>query len=179
MTPDAADASRAGAVRRRVSAIFEALHQPVYRYALGIIGNRSEAEEVMQEAFLSLYRELSNGRDVEDPKPWVFRVAHNLAIDCLRKKTRAELSEADAWWSFSRPAAEEDALVQDRILKQEQRACVRKALARLSPQQRRCLELRAEGLTYRQIAATLDLAVSSVQNHLSRAIQRVRDELGL
>jgi RNA polymerase sigma-70 factor (ECF subfamily) len=132
----------------------------------------------MQEAFLCLYRELSEGRDVDEPKPWVFRVAYNLAIDCLRKKSRTELSEADGWWSFARPV-KDGALVQDRILKQQQRACVRKALASLSPQQRRCLELRAEGLTYRQIAATLELAISSVQNHLSRAIQRVQDELGL
>ncbi len=165
-----------GPLRRRVSAIFAALHRPVYRYVLGILGSEWEAEEVMQEAFLALYREYSEGRGVDDPKPWVFRVAHNLAIDRKRRRSTAEPEPAE-WWEQHEPAEDGGAALQERIQREEQRERVRRALRSLAPRQRECLELRAEGLTYRQIALTLGIGVSSVQNHLARGIQRIREEL--
>ncbi len=130
----------------------------------------------MQEAFLALYREYRSGRHVDDPKPWVFRVAHNLAIDRKRRRSPTE-PEPDEWWEQHEPAEDSGAALQERIQREEQREHVRRALRALAPRQRECLELRAEGLTYRQIALTLGIAVSSVQNHLARGIQRIREEL--
>ena len=163
-----------GPLQRRVAKIFMTLRKPVYRYVLGVLGSESEAEDVMQEAFLSLYAELLKGRHVEDPKPWVFRVAHNLAIDRKRKAARTRQLEPEAWWEFEEPAQGPDSRVQEKILKEQQRARLRKAISELAPRQRRCLELRAEGLTYREIAATLSIGVSSVQNHLARGIDRIQ-----
>ncbi len=130
----------------------------------------------MQEAFLALYREYCAGRSVDDPKPWVFRVAHNLAIDRKRRRGAGE-PESEEWWEQHEPADESGAALQERIQREEQRERVRRALRSLAPRQRECLELRAEGLTYRQIALTLGIAVSSVQNHLARGIRRIREEL--
>jgi len=165
-----------GPLRRKVSAIFAALHKPVYRYVLGILGSEWEAEEVMQETFLALYREFHSGRKIDDPKPWVFRVAHNLAVDRKRRRTPGE-PEPDDWWEQHEPAEDSGSALHERIHREEQRERVRRALRALAPRQRQCLELRAEGLTYRQIAVALGIGVSSVQNHLARGIQRIREEL--
>lgn len=169
--------SRLLPLRNRFTAVYRELSRPVYRYVLGVVGSEAEAEEIMQEAFLKLYSELRGGRTVDDPKPWVFRVAHNRAVDCLRKRERSNRFDATAWWNLTDGANEDKPSLDEDIHRGQQRARIRRALDMLPAQQRRCLELRAEGLTYRQIAAVLGLAVSSVQNHLARGIRHMREEV--
>src|SRR3984893_6810424 len=73
-------------LQQRVTKIFELLRDPVYRYLFRVLDNPHEAEDLTQEVFLRLYMYLHKGQTVTNIRAWVFRVAHNLAIDQHRKK---------------------------------------------------------------------------------------------
>lgn len=60
------------------------------------------------------------------------------------------------------------------LIERERREQISAAWKTLSPQQRQCLHLRAEGLRYREIAGTLGISISSVREFLSRAILKLR-----
>src|SRR5580693_4500528 len=74
------------ALRQRVTKAFELLRDPVYRYLFRVLENSEEAEDLTQEVFLRLYAHLHKGHTVANIRAWVFRVAHNLAIDRQRRK---------------------------------------------------------------------------------------------
>jgi hypothetical protein len=80
-TFSAGTASAPMTLSERVDALFEQLHIPVFRYVLRKMRNPGRAEEVTQETFLRLFRYLKEGRSLDNPKAWLFTVAHNLAID--------------------------------------------------------------------------------------------------
>ncbi len=165
------------ALENRVSEIFVALRDPVYRYLLAILNSASLAEELTQEAFIRLLKELRSGRPVGNVRSWVFRVAHNLAIDQIRERQAPDacvpLDQSDCLAVLEDPAADLEAWALDR----ETMARVQAALAKLPPLERQCLELRAEGLKYREIAEVLATHIPNVQVLLARAIRRIAKEI--
>jgi RNA polymerase sigma-70 factor, ECF subfamily len=154
----------------RVVRLYEEARQDVYHYLLRLGLSPSQAQEGAQEVFLRLHSALVKGESIHNPRAWVFRVAHNLAV--------TEHRAGDRWMALD-PGLE--AALTDRgpgpearVLQRERSARVSEALAELSPQQRRCLYLRAEGLRYREIAETIGVGVSTVSEFLTRAVARLR-----
>lgn len=128
------------------------------------------AQEITQEAFLRLYMVLRAGKAIEHPKAWVYRVAHNLAFDRAKCSSReAVLSDA-----LVSQLASGDKGAEQTLLEGEWREGFQDALGNLSKQQRLCLELRAEGLRYWEIAEALGIRTSTVGRFLGRAITRLR-----
>ncbi len=160
------------ALRKAVSDIFLELRGPVYRYLLGSL-EPEEAEDATQEAFLRLFTEFQAGRRIEHACAWVFQTAHNLAVDRHRRSAREEHWDENAWKSIEDKLMEPGPDAQHVVLEKERLKSLRAAISRLTPQERRCTELRAEGLRYREIAEVLGVRISSVQNYLARAIEKV------
>lgn len=75
-----------GTPRRQVTEIYEASRAGVLRSLLSSGLDAGRAEEVMQEAFLRLYSALQSGEELTNPKGWLFRVAHNLAMDSIKHR---------------------------------------------------------------------------------------------
>ena len=71
------------------------LRDPVFRQALRVLRSPAEAEDVTQEVFLRLYGEMRADRKVENPKAWLFRAAHNLAIDRVRGRSTGSRGRGD------------------------------------------------------------------------------------
>jgi RNA polymerase sigma-70 factor (ECF subfamily) len=71
-------------LEQKVAQLFESLREPVYHYLMAVFGNAAEAEDITQEMFLQLYRSLDGGIVIENVRPWIFRVAHNLAINARK-----------------------------------------------------------------------------------------------
>jgi RNA polymerase sigma-70 factor (ECF subfamily) len=173
MSGPAAGAERGGAgLRQAVAEAFLELRDPVYRYLLGML-EPGEAEDTAQEAFLRLFSELRSGRPVGNVRAWLFQTAHNLAIDRTRRSAREEHWDEQAWRGISERLLEPGPDAQRLYLDKERADGLRAALAGLTAQERRCMELRAEGLRYREIAEVLGVKISSVQNYLARAIGKV------
>jgi len=142
----------------------------VYRYLIAVLGDAGVAEELTQEVFLRLLEHLKEGNSVRNPRAWIFRVAHNLAAG----QPDSPISAHTAWLAGCERDEDPASSAEEKLLTQERFRRLRSALARLSPQERRCLELRAEGLRYREIGEVLGIRISTVQTFLTRAIGKLK-----
>lgn len=153
--------------------LYEELRHPVRRYLSVILSDAAAAEDLTQETFLRLFQQLQQGRVVASVKPWVFRVAHNLAFDYRKQRDEATPLEAVHAETISAPGESTD----ERLRRQQTYQAVRGALALLSPRERDCLSLRAEGLTYREIGEVLGITTSSAAAFLTRGIRKISQEV--
>jgi RNA polymerase sigma-70 factor, ECF subfamily len=165
-----ATASGRDPLRETVIGLFEEFRVPLLRYASSFGLALEDAEEIVQEVFLSLYRHLQSGKSDEHIRAWLFRVAHNLALKrrCRNRKEEA-CSGAKAEVITAAPGPDPETQAAE---SQRQRR-LHAAVEALPEQDRRCLLLRAEGLRYREIAAILEISLGSVSTSLSRALQRL------
>jgi RNA polymerase sigma-70 factor (ECF subfamily) len=135
-----------------------------------------DAEDIVQETFLSLFYHLKLGRPRWNLNGWIFRVAHNLALKrrVANRAVEGKLVGEDtlAQHPCDRPNAE-----QEFLFSQTQRR-LRAVLEALPEQDRCCLYLRAEGLKYRQIADVLGVSLGGVSLSLSRSFARLTRALG-
>ncbi|MFN0169309.1 MAG: RNA polymerase sigma factor [Bryobacteraceae bacterium] len=155
---------------------FEQFRGPLCRYLHVILRDSAEVEDLVQEAFFRLSSEFHNGREINDVRAWIFRVAHNLAVDRRRRKSPivliGDLRSASGLPEPADPTPDSERS----ILDSEQRRRVQRAINRLSPQERQCMEMRASGLRYREISEILGIGISSVQSALVRAIRKITEE---
>jgi RNA polymerase sigma-70 factor (ECF subfamily) len=138
---------------------YKAVVAAVYR----VIGDRAQAEELAADVFLKLYRQpLATERD-HNFAGWLYRSAIRVALDALRSSGRRKRNElaAHADSGASDPFEE--------TLREQQRARVRHVLAELKPRQAELLLLRTSGLSYKQLADTLNINVASIGTLLARA----------
>ena len=142
----------------------------VYHYMLRLGLDPARAQEVSQEVFLRLFVALRRGEEIRNKRAWVFRVAHNLGIDARREGKRWQVLDDALAASLHDRRPGPDA----GLMASERTDAVKQALASLSPQQRQCLHLRAEGLRYREIAETIGVGISTVGEFLNRAVTRLR-----
>jgi RNA polymerase sigma-70 factor, ECF subfamily len=158
----------------RVTADFEQLRDPVYRYLLAAFGQPGQAEDIVQEAFLQLYRHLHSGKAVTNVRAWVFRVAHNLAINQIKSgQFLATLDGESALYQSRQDAALNP---EEKVLRKEQFERLNRSLARLTAAERHCLHLRAKGLRYRDIAEITGTSTTTVAETLYRAIGKLAKE---
>lgn len=163
-------AGHASTLQQALLEAFTALRRPVYRYLLSGIGNRLDAEDLTQETFLHLVRSVRRGDSPDNLKAWIFQIAHNLLVDWQRGCNRTPLHEDLAGVEVidAGGGAEEAVACRQRL---------EQFLACLTAAERRCIELRLEGLRYREIAAALDIRVPTVQTLLSRAARKLARQI--
>jgi RNA polymerase sigma-70 factor (ECF subfamily) len=172
-----ADTTEPSELHRAVTAAFEELKDPVFRYVAAIVSDDQGARDVTQEAFVRLYEHLLKGHRIEHVQAWIFRVAHNLAIDSVRKDGVTAVHHAPAAGERALDVADPAPGAEDLLLSAESRSRLRHALGRLSGQERRCLDLRAEGLTYREIAEVLGIRHTTVAVFLARGLKKLTSTL--
>lgn len=152
--------------------LYGELRKPLLRYLVCLGLSADEAQDVVQDAFLSLHRHLSGGGRQDNIRSWIFRVAHNAARNRQKRYERR----------FAAPLEEGLELVLDEItpehavLKKEKLRKVQKAFCLLSQSERECLLLRVGGLRYREIAEVLGLSTSTVGDTVERAIRKLAEK---
>lgn len=155
--------------QQQVTRLFEKSRDEVYRYLITLGLPPSQAQESTQEAFLRLYLTLDRGETIQHLRAWVFRVAHNHALDVISRERTVPLNpELASMLPDTGRGAELD------LIEREKMEQLGRAWATLSRQQRQCLHLRAEGLRYREIAETMQISISSVREFLVRAVTRLQ-----
>lgn len=173
------DAVVTGVRREDVALLFTEMRGPLFRYLLSLSLTRAEAEDALQETFLRLCEQFASGVCV-NLRGWVFRVAHNLALDQHRRHVRQPQGSSQSG-SPEEPLMPE---VKDPCATPEQQAIEQQrierldlALRKLPQQQQYCLHLRAEGLRYREIAEVLGVGTSTVADWVQAALERLGKEL--
>lgn len=155
-----------------VTQLFEELQAPVFRYLLSIGLTSADADETSQETFLALFRHLLRGRPKTNLRGWIFRVAHNQGLkrrrDSQRRRGGVDCKETADNTPCSNLNPE-----QHLQLKQRSRQILA-VVAALSPRDRYCLSLRAEGLGYREIARVLGISIGAVSLSIQRSLTRLR-----
>lgn len=147
-------------------------HQTLaYNTALRVVGNRADALDVTQDAFVRAYDALASFDNARPFAPWLSAIVTNLALNVAQRKRPAmELQD-----NLTAPRRSDPA---QRALEAEQQARVRAALLQLPPAWRAVIELRHfQDMSYDEIAAALDLPLSDVKSHLFRARQKLKQLL--
>jgi RNA polymerase sigma-70 factor (ECF subfamily) len=145
---------------------FEKLYMPLGMYALRLLDDSFEAEDVVQEAFAAVWQLIDSGADIKSFKSYMYRSVHNFALMRLRmRREQVDINQlAD--------------LTDDVIDTSERDARLWRAIDHL-PQ--RCREVfllsKRDGLTYAEIADELGISVKTVENQISKAYDRLRDSL--
>jgi RNA polymerase sigma-70 factor, ECF subfamily len=163
-------------LEQKIAELFEKLRGSVYRYLMAVLGNPAEAEEITQEAFLRLYDRLHGGQSVRNVRAWIFRVAHNLAINL--QKDRKDLAPLDSppWDKLCKLRQDPVPNPEEKLLQKEKYHKLQAALARLSPQQQQCLILRAEGLPNKAIAEILGINTWTAAKSVQRSVEKITQE---
>jgi len=158
------------ALQDEVAQLFAESRQDVYRYLLTLGLHPPKAQEAVQEVFLRLYATLKKGEKIDNPRGWVFRVAHNHGLK-VRARQASEEAFDPALEACLASRAEDP---ETGLIERERMTRFHQAVEGLSEQQRRCLFLRLEGLRYPEIGSALGISASAVGEFLRRAISRLR-----
>jgi len=160
---------QAGTRPCEVTALYSELRQPLLRYlvCLGLTGD--EAQDVVQDAFVTLQQHVESGGSRENIQSWVFRVAHNRARNWQKSHARRFTESYDAEVHSVVDARTPEQLV----LEKEKFRRLEKALRSLTRDERECVSLRAGGLRYREIGEVLGVATSTVADTVERAIKKL------
>lgn len=154
-----------------VIALFDQFRSRLGRYITGFGLSSNDAEEIVQEVFLSLFQHLQLGRSRQNLRGWIFRVAHNLALKQRYANKRSLDLVKDIEWATLH--SDQHRSPEDQILSAQRRERLMAVFTCLPEQDRCCLQLRAEGLRYREIASVLGISLGSVAASLTRSLERL------
>ncbi len=156
----------------RFDALFGRFYPELYGLAYRVVGERMASEDIVQEAFLKLADDADvQARPDVEVGAWLRRVVLNLAFNRVRGERRAQARLEKVGRLEGNDTTESPAAL---LLRVEEQAEVRRALAEVAERQRECLLLRHSGYSYAEIAVTLGIATGSVGVLLARAEQAFR-----
>ena len=160
--------------------------RPVFSLIYRMVRDREMAEDLAQDTFIKVLNHIDRYRPEFKFSSWLFKIANNVAIDQMRRRSISTVSmdgsphalsaaEAEAS-SFDVAARQETAL--EEIESRELGSAIEIAIASLRPEYSACIMLRhVEGRSYEEIAATLDLPLGTVKTYIHRARNELRAAL--
>jgi len=166
--------------------LVERYERPVFGLVVRIVRRAETAEDVAQETFLKAYRALARFDPDRKFSSWLFKIAHNTALDSLRREGHEPLSlDAPIGEGEEAPEPPADPAAEDpfeRTAGRDLGRALEAAVRELRPEYREILLLRfVEELSYEEIAEVLDLPMGTVKIHIYRArrdLARVMGDLG-
>lgn len=157
----------------------------IYRLALRMLGSEADAEDVLQETFLSAFKSIENFEARSSLSTWLYRIATNAALMRLRRKEPQQVSvdepiESDDGELIPRQFFDFCCLPETDLLRDEARAEMMRAIEELPATLRSVFVLRdIEGLSTEETAETLNLSISAVKSRLMRARLKLRERLSI
>lgn len=157
--------------------IFNLYHQKVYRIAYGVVRQREDALDIVQEVFIKLYRSIKNFKGKSSFYTYLYRMTLNQAIDYSRKAKKSLFSRP-TWEKESEPVDEEIQRPDSQAAQKQFEERVQKAMETLSEDQRAALILREiEGLSYHEIAEVMECSLGTVMSRIHYGRKRLRELL--
>jgi RNA polymerase sigma-70 factor, ECF subfamily len=159
-------------------------HRPMIHFLYRMVGNHAVAEELAQEVFLRVYRARSSYRAEARFTTWLYRIATNLAVNHARDTKHERTAQTvyldapDEETGTTPDLADDDPSAEERMLRDERMAAIRKHVLALPERQRTAVLMhKYQGMDYRQIGDVLKLSESATKSLLFRAYQTLRDKL--
>ena len=162
---------------RAFEAVYDRHGGPAFSLAYRMVGNRVIAEDITQEAFLSIWRSrMRYQRERGSVRTWVLGIVHHRAIDALRRNLVHERRRASAEGIEEYHEAPERTDVE--VARREEARTVRAAIEELPDQQGRVIELAYfGGFTHTQIAEMLEMPIGTVKGRMRLGLQKMRNAL--
>lgn len=168
----AARAAQASKIECEVMQLFDEFRTPLLRYVLSFGMTVHDAEDITQEVFLSLFRHLQLRRSRRNLRGWLFRVAHNLALKRRYANQRwCDTTASD--WTIAERQPDPSPNPEEHVSSTQTRRRLLAVVDALPEADKGCLQLRAEGLRYREIAAVLNISLGAVSISLTRSLARL------
>ena len=150
----------------------------IFNYSVRLTGNSSDAMDLMQEVFLGVYRNLHRFRGDAKFSSWIFRIAHNKAVDMNRRRRllsnqlRINNDEFDILDILPGDTGNEP---DEKLGTQQQNGKITKMLARLSLEQRLVVEFKVfQSLTFDEIAVMQDISANTVKTRFYTALKKLK-----
>jgi RNA polymerase sigma-70 factor, ECF subfamily len=162
--------------------LVELYKSKLFHLAFRMLGNRQEAEDTVQDAFLRVYENLHRYDSQHKFSTWIFRIATNLCIDRLRRRRTvysldADLFDADGMDGYSMLRADEPGPEQSMMLTERQQT-VAAAIDSLPPKYKSAMALKYyQDLSLQEISEILDIPVATVKTRIHRGREYLRQRL--
>jgi len=140
-------------------------HRTVFRAARSVVQDAALAEDVTQETFIKLYHHRDSILNDEMLRPWLIRVAINVAKNTIRGQVRANTRDEN----YVKQEGDKISSVESDYEEAAGISEINRCLSKIKEPLRSCLILKQQGLSYREIAATLELNESSIGTYVARA----------
>lgn len=158
--------------------------KPVYRLVFRLTNGAEEAEDITQNVFVKVWKNLAKYDPNQNLKTWIFTIARNATIDWFRKKKPllfSDLNQASEEWrdkNFVDNLVDLESLPDELFARAELREVLEKSLAELSLDQRSIISLRLEeDLTFEAIAEIMGQPVNTTKSHYRRGLLKLREKL--
>lgn len=152
-----------------VEELYRATSAAVYSFALSILQNPHDAQDVLQDTYLRICGGAANYRSERKPMAWILTITKNLCVQKMREQRKECWILPECW---------EDSFAEQSTLSAEDRLIVRECLTRLNDQEQQIVVLHAvAGFKHREIARMLELPLSTVLSKYNRAIKKLRKQL--
>jgi RNA polymerase sigma-70 factor (ECF subfamily) len=157
--------------------IYHKYNRLLYGFAIKIVKFNHDAEDIVHDVFLKLWQNRKSIKEDTSFKSFLFTIAYHTIVNLIRKKSvTEEYIEALKDIQKEPPAVSgADLEIEFNELNEK----LRNVLEKLPSRQKEVYQLsRDEGLTYSEIAEKLDISVNTVENHMTRALKYLRNQLG-
>jgi RNA polymerase sigma-70 factor, ECF subfamily len=156
----------------QVISLFDDFRDSLLRYVLSLGLSVHDGEEITQEVFLALFEHLRVGKSRHNLRGWIFRVAHNLALKQRQANQRLSRGRgSEEVRAEKRPDLAPSP--EEQLLSRQRQQHLVAVLEALPERDRCCLNLRLEGLRYREIAPVLGMSLGAVSISLTRSLARL------
>jgi len=153
--------------------LYDSFYKDVYRFVYSLVGEAEEARDLTQDTFLKLYKYLEKGgRELENPRSWIFRVAAN---HCYNRVKRIGRFRQIVKRNFNREETASPADIE--VMKQQEIEIMRNALEKLPPRDRIILTLFKNGFSTLEMAEMIGVKKSSIGKTLARSVEKLSKQV--
>ena len=157
--------------------IFDKYHKKVYRIAFGVLRQREEALDIVQEVFIKLFRSIKNFKGRSQFYTYLYRMVMNTAIDHARRAGKQFISSLDEEGGFE-PSDNLEKGPERILLQKELEERVKWAMGKLPAEQKAALIFRdVEGLSYQEMAEAMGCSIGTVMSRLHYGRKRIQELL--
>lgn len=157
---------------RELEKLFNAYYSPVLLYSLTIVKNRDDAEDIVQQAFISLWQKMSAADFHTSARAYLYKTVYHSSLDFLKHEKVKKRHEAEVLHYDAEPL--------DAYKNEEETLYTKldEAIEALPEQCRRIFKMsRFDGLTYKEIAVELAISEKTVENQMGKALKTLRGQL--
>ncbi|MCV6605648.1 MAG: RNA polymerase sigma factor [Porticoccaceae bacterium] len=161
--------------QQRLSEAFVRYQSALKTYLGKFLKNQDDVDDILQDTFFKTFRAAA-GKIIDNPGAFLFRTAHNLALNDIRNKVSRATDSVEDFDTLG--VTNHGPTLEQRVMASEEFALLCEAVDALPPQCKRVFVLRkVYGLSHKEIASELGIAVSTIEKHIAKGVLASRDFL--